>query len=204
MKAFTVVDTWSGSRVSGSAVCTTWSIRERRFCSEVSPGCSSSGGVNTVAHSSRSCFSTRYRAWSLNNPLAVVTRIKSWSQAPPARLYAINASDGSSFSQYFPSTAGSYHWSFVKNDTGSLLSVTYILPIALCVPTSWLPVAILASSHGCNNLSRFLRSTCSTSSSTGHACPTELSNPRTKSSFASRSRSLPTTNGVFWGLTLLQ
>ena len=76
MKAFTVVDTWSGSRVSGSAVCTTWSIRERRFCSEVSPGCSSSGGVNTVAHSSRSCFSTKYRAWSLKRPLAVVTRIK--------------------------------------------------------------------------------------------------------------------------------
>jgi len=50
MKALTVVDTTSGFLVSGRATCTTASTSCRR--------CSFSS-VRTVAHSSRSCRSTR-------------------------------------------------------------------------------------------------------------------------------------------------
>mmetsp|Transcript_15618 Transcript_15618/g.24313 ORF Transcript_15618/g.24313 Transcript_15618/m.24313 type:complete len:226 (-) Transcript_15618:838-1515(-) len=75
--------------------------------------------------------------------------------------------------------------------------------MALCVAVSVLPVAMRASSQGCSSRSRLRRSTSATSSSTGQASPVAFSSPRTKSSLQSRSSSLPTTLGVFCGLTFV-
>ena len=64
MKALTVTETSSGSCVSLSAVCTTWSMSWRRYLFS---------GSSTKVQRSESLRPTRYRAWLLNREFSLHT-----------------------------------------------------------------------------------------------------------------------------------